>query len=234
MSKSGSDTRNRLGIPISQLVFGIIVILVGILLLFETTGLFSTEEILKYFPSLLIILGVWALVKSRFRSLFGPTVLILVGLGWQLVSLGYTTVDRIFDYWPIILILVGIYLIMGRYRSGVRESESDHTSSFAIFGDVEKRNTSKSFDGGDLSAIFSEVVLDLRDADVGERPVRISSSAVFSDIDIIVPRDWNVQVDVLPIFSDALDKRAKRKEEHEEVDLIVGGVGVFSDVFVKD
>jgi len=234
MKKTSDHRKKSRGLPTGQLIVGIIIILAGILLLLETTGIYPTRDILRFVPSLFIILGVWALVKSRLQTFFGPMILILFALAWQLIALDYITWSQIFDFWPIILILIGIYLIIGRYRSRVRESDSAYTSSFAVFGDVEKRNTSSDFTGGELSGIFSDVKFDLRDAKISDVPARLSVSVLFSDVDIIVPPEWNVQIDTLPILAESLDKRRKSEEEHEEVDLIVDGIAVFSDVYIKE
>ncbi len=233
--KGTSDRRKKSrGLPTGQLIVGIIIILAGILLLLGTTDIYPTGDILRFVPSLFIILGFWVLIKSRLQSFLGPVILILFASGWQLIALDYATWGQIFDFWPIILILIGIYLIIGRYRSRVRESDSAYTSSFAVFGDVEKRNTSKDFTGGELSSIFSDVKLDLKDAKISDVPARVSVSVLFSDVDIYVPSEWNVQIDTLPLLAGGIDKRRKSEEEHDEVDLIVDGIAVLSDVYIKE
>jgi len=234
MKRTSDHSKKSHDLPTSQLIVGIIIIFAGILLLLETTGIYPTGDILRFVPSLFIILGIWALMKSRLQSFFGPIILILFALGWQLVALDYVTWGQIFDFWPVVLILIGIYLIMGRYRSRVRESDSAYTSSFAVFGDVNKRNTSSDFTSGELRGIFSDIILDLRDAKISDVPARVSVSVLFSDVDIRVPDEWNVQIDTLPILAEGLDRRRKSEEEHEEVDLIVDGIAVFSDVYIKE
>jgi len=234
MMGTSGHRKNSRGLPTGQLIVGILIILAGILLLLETTDIYPTGDILRFVPSLFIILGVWALVKSRLQTFFGPIILILFALAWQLIALGYVTWSQIFDFWPIILILIGIYLIIGRYRSRVRESKSAYISSFGVFGDVNKRNTSSDFTGGDLSGIFSDLMVDLRDAKISDVPARVSVSVLFSDVDIYVPSEWNVQIDTLPILAECIDRRRKSEEEHEEVDLIVDGIAVFSDVYIKE
>ncbi len=144
--------------------------MVGVLLLLETTGIVDTKEILRFFPSVLIILGIWVLVKNRFRSFFVPLLLVLIGLAWQLVALDHLSTSQVLDFWPVILKILGIYLIIGRYRAETKESNSEYSSAFAVFGDVKKRNTSKNFVGGEMPGIFSDIDLDLRDIEVKERP----------------------------------------------------------------
>lgn len=234
MSEKVENQNNKFNPPIGRIVFGIIIILVGILFLLETTNTYSTIHILRYFPSLLILLGIWMLAKSRLQALFGPILLILVGLVWQLVTLDYLTWGQLGDFWPVILILIGVSLIVGRYRARVKESKTEYTSAFGIFGDVKKRNKSKNFSGGDLTGIFSDIELDLRDAEVKTKPARIHSACVFGDIDIIVPENWNVELNTLSIFADAVDKRHTRENKPGEADLIIDGWVLFGDVCIKD
>ena len=234
MRGTSDHNKKSRGLPTGQFIVGIIIILAGILLLLETTDIYPTGDILRFVPSLFIILGFWVLIKIRLQSFLGPVILILFASGWQLIALDYATWGQIFDLWPVVLILIGIYLIIGRYRSRVRESDSAYISSFVVFGDVNKRNTSSDFTSGELRGIFSDIILDLRDAKISDVPARVSVSVLFSDVDIRVPDEWNVQIDTLPILAEGLDRRRKSEEEHEEVDLIVDGIAVFSDVYIKE
>ena len=218
----------------SQFLLGVIVIVVGALLLLETTDLVSTGELLVYVPSLFVLVGLWALVQSGFRNVVGPVVLVGVAGAAQLVALGYATVDEVVSFWPLLLIAFGLSIIMGQVRSRVRETDDTFTSAFAAFGGVEKRNTSKGFVGADLTAVFGGAELDLRDAGLAERPAQINAVAMFGGADIIVPRDWNVQLDVLPVLGGASDERPRRENEHEGVDLIVTGFAAFGGVTVTD
>ena len=218
----------------SQFLLGAIVVLVGLLLLLETTGLVSTSDLLLYVPSLFVAVGLWALVQSRFRNIVGPVVLVGVAGAWQVVALGYATVDEVVAFWPVLVIAFGLSIILGQVRSRVRETEATFTSAFAAFGGVEKRNTSKDFTGADLTAIFGGTELDLRDAALDDRPAQINAVAMFGGVDVIVPREWNVQLDVLPILGGASDDRPRRGDGHDEIDLVVTGFAAFGGVTVTD
>ena len=106
-------------------MLGAVIVLLGVLLLANTTGTFDTSDLLLYVPSLFVVAGVYALVRSRFHDLFGPVL-------------------------------------------------------------------------------------------------------------AVVPRDWRVEVDVLPVFGAGEDGRPHRAEEHETVDLVVTGFAGFGGVSVSD
>ena len=218
-------------IPTSQFLLGAIIVLLGILLLFNTTGVYPTQNLLLYVPALFVILGIWILVQSRFQSLLGPVLLIVVAGAAQLVVLEYATVDQVVVYWPVIVIAFGLSLALSQYRSRVHHSDASFSTGMAIFGGVEKRNTSKAFTGGELMAIFGGTELDLRDTEVADRPARINVTVLFGEVEITVPRDWNVQMDVLPVLGAAADDRP-RDNHHDEVDLIVTGFVAFGDASV--
>lgn len=229
-----ATTRPARRLPTSQIIFGAIVVLVGVLLLLETTGVFETDDVLLFVPSLFVVVGGWALVQSRFRNVVGPVVLIGVAGAWQLVALGYATVDDVVVFWPVLLIAFGVSVILGQYRSQVRTTDDTFTSAFAAFGGVEKRNTAATFTGADLTAVFGGTEFDLRDAKVSDPPARINAVALFGGVEIIVPREWNVQMDVLPVLGAASDERPRRGEGNDETDLYVSGFAAFGAVEVTD
>lgn len=221
-------------LPVGQIVFGGLVILIGILLLLETTDVAPTAELLRFVPSVIIVLGLWALVQSRFRTLIGPVLLVGLGSAWQLVALGYATVDQVVAFWPVLVIALGVSVLLGQFRTGVQETGNRHTTAVAVFGGVEKRNTSDRFTGADLTAMFGGVELDLRETAVADRPAHVNAVAMFGGVEIAAPRDWNVRMDVLPVFGGAGDERTPERIDHEEVDLVVTGFAAFGGVTVTD
>lgn len=231
MSHQSPRTRR---LPTSQLLFGALVVLIGVLLLLDTTGLYPTDSFLVYVPSLFVLVGVWALVRSGFRSVVGPAFVILVAGTWQLVALDLATVDQLAAYWPVLIIVFGASILFGRFRARVRSSDDAYSTLFAALGGVEHRNTSKAFAGADLTAVFGGAELDLRDAEVVDRPARINAVALFGGAEVIVPRDWNVRMDVLPILGGASDDRPRREEQHDAVDLEVTGFVAFGGISVTD
>jgi predicted membrane protein len=218
----------------SQIVVGGVVALLGLVLLARTTGVYDTGRLLAYVPSLFVLVGLFAIVASGFRNLVGPLMVVLVAGGWQLVALDYLAAETVFSLWPLLLVLFGLSLIAGQYRARAVARESDFLTSVAVFGGRDERSTSRAFHGADLTAAFGGVELDLRDAVVEHPPATINASALFGGVDLIVPREWNVRVDVLPLFGAAEDERPRREEEHDEVDLVVTGFALFGGVSVDD
>lgn len=242
----------------SQVLLGALVVLVGLLLLLETTDVYDARFLLEYVPSLFVLLGLYALVRSGFRNVFGPVVIVATAAAWQLVALDVVEWSDVTDLWPLFLVLFGLSLILSQWRSPSGfgrgftrrdESAGSYVSSLAIFGGSEQHSTSKEFTGANLTAVFGGAELDLRDAAVADPPAHVSAVAAFGGVSIIVPRDWNVEMDVLPVLGAATDERREarpegesrngraaepRGSEREGVDLVVSGFAAFGGISVED
>jgi len=218
----------------SQVVVAVVLVAVGALLLGSTTGLYDTGPLLQYVPSLFVLVGAYALVASGFRNVFGPLAVITVAGAWQAIALGYATVSSVTALWPVLVIVFGLSLLAAHVRPSVETVEGGRVDAFALFGGRDQRIASQSFVGGETTALFGGTEIDLRDAAIPAPPARINATAMFGGVEIVVPRDWNVKLDVLPIFGAAEDDRPRRREEHEEVDLVVTGFVAFGGIEVTD
>lgn len=223
----------------SQVVVGAVVVVVGLALLFRTTGLYDTGPLLRYVPSLFVLVGVYALVASGFRNLAGPVVIVLVAGAWQLAALGVVDGAALFSLWPVLVIVFGLSLALGQVRPRPRGTEADYVDGFALFGGVDRRATSPTFRRADLTALFGAATLDLRDVErpvFDEEPVRVNATALFGGVEVVAPRDWNVRLDVVPVFGAAEDERLRTERDvgGGRVDLVVEGFVAFGGVSVKD
>lgn len=218
----------------NQVAIGGAIVLVGLVLLANTTGLYDTSGLFRYVPSLFVFVGVYALVASGFRNVGGPLVLITVAGAWQAVALGVVTGAQVLSFWPVLLVILGLSVALGRFRSSVEPIAGDRVDLVAIFGGRDVRSTTGRFAGGDVTVLFGGADVDLRDVVELESPARMNVTSLFGGVDITVPRDWNVQLDVLPVFAGAEDERPRREVEHDTVDLVVSGFCAFGGVSVND
>lgn len=223
--------------PISgQGLVGAVIVLVGVVLLAETTGLYDTGRLWRFLPSLFVLVGIYAMVTSRFRNLTGPLVLIVFAGAVQLVTLDLIAGEDVLSLWPILLIVAGLSILAGQFRSTAHAVSGTEVDAFALLGGNEQRATSETFTGGTLTALFGGVELDLRETTVEDRPARIDATALFGGVEVVVPRDWNVQMDILPILGGAEDERPRRETAatHDEIDLVVTGFVAFGGVTISD
>jgi predicted membrane protein len=221
----------------TQALTGAVVVVVGVLLLLGTTGVYDVGGLWRYVPSLFVVLGLWAVYRSGFRNLAGPAVLILVAGTVQLLALGLVTGADVAAWWPLLVVLFGLSLLAGHWRGrrrvpGVAAADVD---LLGIFGGTQRRVTSAAFRGGSVTAIFGGVDVDLRAAGVEDPPAVITATALFGGVEIDVPDDWIVEIDALPLFGAVEDDRIRLPPDATDdgdPDLIVTGVVAFGGISV--
>jgi len=204
---TGAERRRRPAA--SQLLMGLLIIVVGLLFTLDNLGIARASDYLRYWPAGLIAVGLVKLWDSRegHGGGFGGFVITLIGL-WLLIE---ATVDIRFsfsDMWPLLLVFVGSYLVW-RGLTGQRRlaAADDHAvvSAMAILSGVNRGNNSRAFRGGDLTAIMGGCDIDLRQAAINGDAV-IDVFAVWGGIEIRVPEDWSVTFHVTPLMGGVEDK----------------------------
>lgn len=221
----------------NQAILGIIILIVGILLLLENTGIYDTGQFLLYIPSLFILLGVYAIFKSGFRNMGGPLILIVIFTLIQLSVLDLISPSALGNWWPLILVVIGIGIIVNHYRKPSAEFESrDEIDLMAILGGVDNTIRSAQFRGGDITAIMGGVELDLRESKIKDQPALINATVLLGGADIKVPSDWDVEIKAIPILGGVSDDRKRLSSSKEKVkpDLIVRGFVALGGIGIKE
>jgi len=184
-------------------VIGIFVIILGAILFldaFDMLGDYSAREIFRNgWPLILILIGLLSLVDNSTSKVFG-FVLIILGVFYQLKVLGifFENVSIWQFIWPALIIIAGIWLVFPKRPHTVN---SDTINNTVIFSGGDVNIVSQDFKGGELSAIFGGLEVDLRQADISSHePVIIDVFVAFGGVDIKVPDDWVVEVKGLPLF----------------------------------
>ena len=183
---------------------------------------------------LLIAIGVISLLTSD-RSTPG-IVLIIVGsvflLPRILDDIWPEMFRRIFynDYkvlWYLVIIIIGLSLIFrGRSRAlrdrfssatrdpgipspGIESTDpSEVLDIVSVFGGGERIVSSDNFRGGRITLIFGGLDLNLLRSTLAPGTHEIEVFALFGGWDMIVPPNWQIKTDVMPIFGGISDKRA--------------------------
>jgi len=147
-----------------RLTTGGLIVLVGVLLLLSTTDLVATENLWDYLPLVFVALGVWALVRSRFRNLTGPVMVVAVAGTFQARNLGYLTDQQVGEWWPLFVVLFGVLYVLGRSRRArgvsVDAGDAGDVSLVSVFSGTQRRVTGDGFRGGDVLAAFGGAELD--------------------------------------------------------------------------
>jgi predicted membrane protein len=112
-------------------------------------------------------------------------------------------------------------------------SSDDFFESTSVFGGAKKVILSKNFRGGEITCVFGGCEIDLTQADM-QKPAVIDLSFVFGGGKIIVPPNWQVRLDLTPIFGGVEDKRKQPIGNNPDKMLIIKGTCLFGGLELKN
>lgn len=216
----------------SEWLLGGALVLLGLVLLGDSVDVYEIPSVWTFVPTVLIIWGLFSLIRHRLRELFWPSLLVLIGVLWQLVELEYLTSSEAWEFWPVVLVLLGVSMVLNRRRRSVSTVHGDSFEFLSVSSTVD-RQLSGSLREGSATAVFGDVTVDLRNEDVAG-PLEVDAVAVFGDVQLRVPEDWDVSTEAVGIFGSVADLRSDRPPRKSSPDLAVSGVAVFGDVLVTD
>ena len=215
---------------------GIIFIIVGTALILKKTGVMpeNISHIIISWPMLLIAVGIARILsKDNYRGF------ILIAIG------GFFILPRIVDipfdvqdmFWPAIFVVIGVLMITVRNRHrGLQNGQTteNYLDLLTFMSGGKRKITSQDFIGGKITSIFGGSEIDLTAADIKEN-VAIDVFTMFGGAEIVVPRNWDVQVDVTSIFGGFNDKRAPVEHNQDGMSkvLIIKGFTIFGGGEVK-
>jgi predicted membrane protein len=210
-SETGHGT-HRLGVGLLLVVIG------GLILLANLDVLNLGPFVSRWWPLIIIGIGLWKLGVWGAQSLGSFLVLIIIGVLCLLANLGVIAWGAIFRLWPLFLIVTGIWVLFRPTRhfgEKLRDTDGDDpdfVDAWAIFGGAERKATSKQFKGGKATALFGGIDIDLRQAELAEGEHALDLTVLFGGIDVYVPEGWDVWVTGSPIFGGLDDRRDKTSE----------------------
>ena len=230
--------------PAHGIVFSVAIIAIGVLFLLDNMGLVSFHEVARYWPAILIALGVVRLVDSHGTAsvAFGG---IMAGVGSLLLldNLNIIYFDwRIF--WPAVLIGAGILMLFRtqewqRNREAASQPpdaapEPGKLNLWAMFSGGERRIDAKDFRGGAIGAMFGGFEVDLRGATMAEAQATIDISVMFGGVDIQIPESWVAEVKGTALFGGFTDDTTPPAPGQPAPHLIVTGYAMFGGVTISN
>lgn len=224
----------------SQVLLGLIVIVVGVLFTLDNLNLIDADQYLQFWPAALVALGGLKLFHATRdgHGWFGGLVLVAIG-SWMLVErMTYIQIDAR-QIWPMFLVAMGGYMVWrgfgGARRTGLASDGHSHFSALAIMGGVVRRSNTQTFEGADLTAVMGGCEIDLRQASMvpgGEAVIDVF--AFWGGIDIKVPEDWTVIVRAIPLMGGVEDKTRVPAAATPSKRLVIRGIVVMGGVVVKN
>jgi predicted membrane protein len=223
---------------------GIFLIGLGLVFLFDRMNLIPEywRNIIISWQMLLIFIGAINVFRNHAR--FPGIILILVGTAFllpEIIQIPFETRQLV---WPVVLILIGVFIVF-KTRNLKRPpffnphsetvSGDDRIDEVAIFGGGKRVIASQNLKGGNITAIFGGIELDLTDADLCEEGAVIELACIFGGTTIIVKPEWDVQVQVTSVMGGFTDKRKVYKQSGSTSSkrLIIKGAAIFGGGEIK-
>jgi predicted membrane protein len=246
---------------VGGIVVGAILAGIGVLFLLENLGIFEFESIWDFWPAILIVMGI---SRASTAYAWGGRILggiiAMIGSILLLENLHFLPQHFLGRFWPLILVALGIGILARNierqyYRgrvpgagglgpnptgtaggSAAGSVNSPYINEWAVFGGIRRRVESQEFEGGEISAVFGGVEMDLRKAAAKLDRIVIDVNAIFGGIEIYVPETWEVAVTGTPIFGGFEDKtlHAKAAEGEKRTTLMLAGAAIFGGITVKN
>jgi len=223
-----------------RIFWGLILVIVGTLFLLDRLSGFDFGYLIStYWPVIFIVLGFSMLVGSGFRQLGPGFFFIVFGVFFLLAELDILKYSAWHYLWPALIILAGLWLLLRpafRYRStdkfpDIKENDIDVS---AILSGMKRRIESQSFRGGHATAVMGGIEFDFTGAGLDAGKATLDATAIFGGIEIRVPRDWKVVMDVVPILGGSEDKHRAVSDAEAKATLYVKGTAIFGAIVIKD
>jgi len=218
--------------------FGIVLIIVGLVLIARKMDILPPEVSHVIISWQMLLIGIGLLSIFTKENLRAGIILIAVG--------SFFMIPKFFDIpyelrnilWPSIFVIIGFLMltVRGKGRTAIRKGDPvNMVDVFNFMSGGNRKITSENFQGGKVTSIFGGGELDLSSAKMQDNQIVIDMFTLFGGSEIIVPRGWNVQVEVTAIFGGFEDKRGPVDTSHPEYNktLIVKGLVLFGGGEIK-
>jgi predicted membrane protein len=223
--------------PFSQLMFGLLIVGLGVVFTLDNMGLVHASAILRWWPAALLLYG-----TARLTGL-GCRINVVAGVLFSLVG-GFLLLHNLhvlrygfWDIWPLVLVVAGVSMVArslsrGRGPAGPQDV-SDTISAFAIWSGTQRKVVSQAFRGGDVTAVMGGHEIDLRGAQTVPGGAVIDLVVWWGGVVLRVPEDWAVSCEAVPLMA-GIDDHSRPPAGGGKGQLILRGVVVMGGVEVKN
>lgn len=219
-----------------HLMFGLLILLLGVVFALDNLDIVAARRILDYWPVGLILIGaakLWEVRSGHGRPVGG--ILFIAAGGWLLLD-NLDLIDvSLFAFWPVLLIIAGAVIVvqgLKRPRTALAVRSDQTVSAIAVMSGVNRGSNTSNFRGGELAAFMGGCEIDLRQAAIHGEAV-IDVFAMWGGIEIRVPENWTVIGRVMPLLG-GFDDATRPPKDATDHRLIVRGVVLMGGVEVKN
>lgn len=216
-----------------KMILGGFLVVVGLLATVGNLGLLNTWPLLRLWPLVLVLIGLLKIFAPS-GPVFGA-VLVAAGAWMTAVNLHLIRFS-IFDLWPLILVGAGAVMVAGAFgwrpeakNLAIKMREGGIVSVLASRNVVEK---SRDYRGGSILSFLGGSQVDLSGASMTQRPAVIDATAILGGIEILVPDDWQVSGEVVPVMG-GFEMKCDSIVSGSGGELLIRGMAFMGGVEVK-
>jgi hypothetical protein len=228
-----------------RIVYGILIVLVGVVALLDNLHVFSARAVLQFWPTVFIVLGGLKMAQARNRTGYVVGALLITAGGLILLQrLGLIWFSWR-ELWPVALIAVGVLTIFKKglgdaLHQGVTAREGnalsasaddDNLDVLAIMGGHTMTIVSQDFRGGEVTSVMGGAEIDLRHASMQSEAI-IHVFIAMGGLVLKVPTDWAVITNGVPIMGGIDDKSVPPMNPSKR--LVVKGFILMGGVEIKN
>jgi predicted membrane protein len=222
--------RRRPGLT-PRLLLGLTIMAAGILLALDNLGLVDAGSFFRFWPVLLIAVGVVKLTTAAPGSRpQGGVFWIILGAVLLTFNLGYLNWPRL---WAFLFVFVGASIAWRALRPPLpRPEPGAGIDMMALLGGAKTVSNSPDFKGGQAFAFMGGCEIDLRRARITQGEATLDVFAFWGGIEIRVPEEWEVVNRVNAVLGGSDNKT--RIEPGTQQRLVLTGTVIMGGVEVKN
>jgi hypothetical protein len=244
-----------------RLVFGMVVIVLGVLFTLDSVGVLDAGQFLRWWPAAPILYGVARMtgLGCRQNTLAGA-IFTIAGTLFLLHDFDVISLDPWSLFWPFVLLAIGASMVRGSLRrqrlrlelrggavhavpvpdgtpgyapAGGGSAPDATFNTFVMWSGLERKVTSNEFRGGDVTAIMGGAEIDLRQSRLAGGEAVIEVLVLWGGVDLFVPADWKVSVEAVP-FMGGIEDGTRAPSGEVRGHLVVKGLVMMGGVEVKN
>lgn len=223
---------------LSRTITALIFIFAGGVLIADRTGYISNELFHKLFNWQMLLIGIGLVSVTKREGSIGGVIMMMIGLVFLAPLYFDIPLNTRQLLWPAILIGVGLVILFngfGKCKNQMKFrfdknsiNDIDTIDGNHVFGGGEHYVTSENFKGGTINAIFGGGKYNLTRCKLAPGTNVLNVSLIFGGIELIVPSDWNVKVEVDSILGGFSNKSGGYIGSSESTGtLIIKGTAIF-------
>lgn len=236
-------TNNNMNNKNSVFFWSILLVTAGSVFLLRNFGLLNFKFPVNIFSWRLIplIIGINAFLKGKnVEGLIGVGIAVIFFIPDFLSKEDYQNFVKL---WPLLLVAIGGLILYKHYnpkydmpKTSKKPDGSDfeYLNESNIMAGTNKKVFSKSFEGGRVNCVMGGAQIDLTEADLAEKSA-LNVFILMGGLELRIPKEWNVIIDVLPIMGGVEDQITKFPEAvvNKEKKFFLTGNVVMGGVEIK-